>query len=449
MPLLQVYQGDRQINLNPWALEPATNYTITINPGLKDKFGQTLGQLMTVNYSTGDVSPDIWVPTGANIFPIGKDLQLNISAVNLTSYKSAFKSVEPADLVYNDSAYPREGGGSLLPEPSAWKNASVKGQQNQATNITVPLQQQLGKATGMLAYGVQARTNSYQEGNQQRWREPTLYGVVQLTDLGVFAQWFPTSGLVRVNRLSDGAAVENATVQIYESKLDAKSQPQPTPCATGKTDQTGALTLSGERFKQCMDGQRFAEPPKLLVIAQKGKDWAFTRTNEYSGAYEYGIDAGWQGNKPESRGTIFSDRSLYQPGETAQFTGAAYFLQNGVLKQDKRVRYTVTLEGPEGQKKELGTQTTNDFGTFSLAMPIKKTLPLGYYTLKAKSEGVLRFQAIFASQNSSRLTLKSICRYRVRDQESGIRGWISADDYNPWANDRGKNAKQLFIWFSG
>ncbi|MGA7934344.1 MAG: alpha-2-macroglobulin, partial [Kovacikia sp.] len=384
LPLVQVYQGDQQVNLNPWALEPATNYTITIGPDLKDKFGQTLGKPVTVNYTTGDVAPDIWAPTGLNIFPTDKKLQLNISTVNLPTYKSAFKVVQPTDLVYNDSANPREGGGSLLPETSTWQSTPVRPQKNQSTEVTVPLQQQLKETTGMLAYGVQARTNSYQEGNGKKWREPTLYGLVQLTNLGVFAQWLPQSGLVRVSHLSDGSAVENATVQIYQSKLEAKSLPQPSPCATGKTNKTGLLQLNSQSLQGCMGGNRFFAPPQLLVIAQEGKDWAFTRTTEYSGAYEYGIDAGWESNQPESRGTIFSDRKLYQPGETAQLTGAAYYLQNGTLQQDKKATYRLTVEGPDGQKQDLGSQTTNEFGIFSWEWPIDKTLPLGYYSISAK-----------------------------------------------------------------
>lgn len=384
VPLVQAYEGDRLVNLNPWALEPATAYTITIGSGLKDKFGQTLGKPVTVQYETGDVSPDIWAPSGLNIFPTGKDLQLNISTVNLPNYKSAFTVVQPTDLVYYDSAYPKDGGGGLLPNPSGWASQSVQNKSNQSTDITVPLQKELGGSTGMLAYGVQARTNAYQEGNQQKWREPTLYGLVQLTNLGVFAQWFPELGMVRVHHLSDGAAVANATIQVYQSKLESKSEGSAAPCATGKTGKDGTLLLTQPNLQQCMGGNRFAEPPKLLVVAQEGKDWAFTRTTEYSGAYEYGIDAGWQGSKPESRGTIFSDRQLYQPGETVNLTGFAYYLQDGDLKQDKKAKYTLSLEGPNGFKKDLGSKTTNDFGSFSLELPLEANQPLGYHYVKAK-----------------------------------------------------------------
>ena len=387
VPLVRVSEGDRTASLNPWALEPTTKYTIKLGADLKDKYGQTLGKPITVDYTTSDVAADLWAPSGLNIFPTGKNLQLNLSTVNLANYKAAFAIVKPTDLVYNETAFPNENGGGLLPKPSEWKSVPVSGQKNRAIETTVPLQKQLGGATGMLAYGIQARTNQYEEDKQKKWREPTTYGLVQLTNLGVLAQWFPESGMVRVSHLSDGAAVANAAVQIYPSKLEAKEKPAPTACATGKTDQTGTLLLDSQALQSCMGGaKRFAEAPKLLVVAQEGKDWAFTRTLDYSGAYGYGVDAGWQGDKAEARGLIFSDRKLYQPGETAWFTGAAYYLQNGALKQDKNARYTLTLRDSDGQETSLGTQTTNEFGTFSKEWAVAKSQPLGYYAILAKND---------------------------------------------------------------
>ncbi|PZV13974.1 MAG: hypothetical protein DCF22_09675, partial [Leptolyngbya sp.] len=385
VPLVRAYEGDRVVSLNPWALEPATNYTITIGADLKDKFGQTLGKPTTVNYQTSDTAPDLWAPSDLHIFPTATNgttpLQLNISTVNLSEYQSAFAIVQPTDLVYVNSAYPPTNGKGLLPNLSSWKTNKVQSQKNQAVESTVPLQTLLNNSMGMLAYGVQARITAEEKGR----REPTFYGMVQVTNLGVFAQWFPDSGLVRVHRLSDGAPVANATVQIYKSQLEAKERSTPTACATGKTDAAGMLSLNADQFQGCRTSGAEAAPP-LLAIAQVGKDWAFTRTTEYSGAYGYGVDGGWESGKPVSRGTIFSDRQLYQPGETAHFTGAAYYLQSGTLKQDKNVRYAVTVESPDGQKKQLDSQSTNAFGTFSVELPLEKTQPLGTYTIRAKGD---------------------------------------------------------------
>jgi len=396
--LVQIYEGDKVVRLNPWALAPATTYTVTIAPDLKDRFGQTLGKAVTVKYATGNVTGDIWAPNGLNIFPTNKDLQLNISTVNLpeSRYKAAYRVVQPTDLVYTDSAYPKGDGNDLLPDPSKWKTFKASGRKNQSVENAVPLRQQLKAATGMLAYGVQARTTQYEDNGQKKWNEPSFYGLVQSTNIGVFAQWFPESGIVKAHRLADGSPIANATIEIYPSQLEAKSRPTPVACATGKTDAAGTLALNQPALQKCMDGGKtFTKGPALLVIAREGQDWAFTRTNEYSGAYGYDINAEWQSGKPESRGTIFSDRQLYQPGEKAAFTGIAYYLQNGTLQRDSNARYAITAEGPEGQKTDLGSQATNDFGTFSVDWTIPANLSLGYYSIRAIGENGVEISGEF------------------------------------------------------
>ncbi|MEH2242278.1 alpha-2-macroglobulin family protein [Nostoc sp.] len=381
--ILQINDEDKIVGINPYALEPAKTYIITIGANLKDKFGQTLGKPVTVKYDTGDLAGDIWVPSDLNIFPTGKDLQLNISTGNLpeSKYKAAYRAVKPTDLVYFNNS------NDLLPKPSDWQSFKVSAKKNQSVDIAVPLREKISSTTGMLAYGVQARTNKYQENGKELWREPTTYGLVELTNLGVFTQWFAESGLIRVNHLTDGSPVKNSAIEIYQSKLQAKSRPEPVPCATGKTDENGTFRIVREGLQQCYSGnETSSKSPQLLVIARENQDWAFTRTEEYSGVYGYGIDAGWQDGKPESRGVIFSDRQLYQPGEKAWLTGFSDYFQNGTIQQDKNAVYQLTLVNPDGQKTNLGTQTTNEFGTFSLELPIKTTQRLGYHTIQAKGK---------------------------------------------------------------
>ncbi|MBD2603457.1 alpha-2-macroglobulin family protein [Scytonema hofmannii FACHB-248] len=381
--IIQVNEQDKLVSINPYALKPATHYKITIGANLKDKFGQTLGKSVTVNYYTGDLAGDIWVPDGLNIFPAGKNLQLNINTVNLpeSKYKAAYKVVQATDLVYFNS------GNDLLPKSSEWQSFKIATKKNQSVDVSIPLRQKLRTATGMLAYGVQGRTNQYQENNKQLWREFTSYGLVQLTNLGVFSQWFPESSLIRVHHLADGSPVKGATVEIYESKLNAKSRPEPIRCASGKTDVNGNLKLNRSDLQSCYaQSQSLKKSPELLVVARENQDWAFARTDEYSGSYGYGIDAGWQNDKPESRGIIFSDRQLYQPNEKAYFTGFADYLQNGTIQQDKKAVYQLSILNPDGQKTDLGTQTTNEFGTFSVEVPIKSNQKLGYYTIQAKGK---------------------------------------------------------------
>ncbi len=362
-------------------LRPATTYTITIGPGVKDVFGQTLGKQVQTTLSTGDFTPNFWMPDGLNIFPADDDLQLDIASVNLPGkqYSVVYKTVQPQDLVYWDSAYPGNSGTGLLPAQSSWPTVQVNAARNQVTTSVVGLRDKLGATTGMLAYGAVARTNQTENSPTQEY-----YGLIQLTNLGVFAQWFPTQGLVRVQHLSDGSRVAGATVEIYPSKIYASGPPQ-SPCATGTTDATGTFWLDAGAMGRCIQGNVGSYGgPTLLAIAREGQDWAFARTQSFSGS-GYGIDVSWDTGGPQSRGALYSDRALYQPGEKAWFTGAAYYLQNGVLHQDRGARYRVSLEGPNGDKHDLGVHTTDALGMFSLELALKGDQALGYYTISAKS----------------------------------------------------------------
>ncbi|VXD16882.1 conserved exported hypothetical protein [Planktothrix serta PCC 8927] len=386
--VIQAYDNNDRVTLNPWALEPQTNYTITIGADLEDQFNQKLGKPVTLTHKTGDLTPNIFVPSGLNIFPSQQNLELNISTLNLpeSKYRAAYQVVQPTDLVYTDTAYPRTQKKNLLLPPEKWTTFAVSTPKNEIQETSINLREKLGGNTGLLAYGVTAKTTKYQQEGQQKWSEPQFAGLVQLTNLGVFAQWFPESGLVRVHHLDNGSVAEGVNVEIYPSQLDAKSHPKPQACATGTTDNQGTLLLNSQQLQQCMKGKRFAKPPELLVIAKEGKDWAFTRTFSYIGAYEYGIDASWEDQQTLSRGVIFSDRQLYKPGEKVALTGVAYSLENGMLKPNKNENYTVTLDNSKGEKQELGDYQTNEFATFSVELPLAANQPLGNYIIRAKNQ---------------------------------------------------------------
>jgi hypothetical protein len=81
--------GDKHVYIAETPLDPATKYTITIGPGVKDSFGQTFGSSKTVSYTTGFLTPAVWVPPGFFIFPSGDNLQLDLWAINLP--KSRFE----------------------------------------------------------------------------------------------------------------------------------------------------------------------------------------------------------------------------------------------------------------------------------------------------------------------------------------------------------------------
>ena len=382
-------QGSANVQVGGLGLSPNTHYTLAVKPLLRDIYDQPLQDPVTAGFTTGDLAADLWAPTGTTVFPAALNLGVDVASTNLPAgLQAAFHVVKPEELVYTDTADPSDGRSvQLLPPPDSWPALALKQTRGRETITAVPIRQKLGGPTGMLAYGFRARTNQYMgDGNKLVWNQPVYAGLVQLTNLGVFAQWFPHGGIVQVNRLSDGSPVAGAQIAVYESRLDATDHPTPEPCATGSADATGTLQLDGRAFSRCAATATSAtDAPSLFVVARSGGDWVSLRTYSWSGGYDDGLNGGWSAGQPDSRGSLIADRWLYQRGETAYFTAVAYFVTDGTLARGRATAYDISLQSPSGQTKVLGKRSPDAFGAFSLEVPIAKDQELGYYTLHAKA----------------------------------------------------------------
>ncbi len=367
---------DGSVAVNTGLLSPQASYTVTIGPELADTFGQKLGTTQTATFRTGDFTPDVWAPDGTNLFPSSRDVRLNVVAVNAPPVQATFRALQPQDVVLNPdpSSYQQS---PILGDRSAWPAFAVTAPHDVERTIQVPLRAKLGAPAGVLAYGVTAQL--------PRSKEPFVAaGVVQLTDLGVFAQFFPDDGVVRVHRISSGTPLAGARVDVFPSQADAQTKSAAAPCASTATDANGVARFAKAAFAQCAAkdlGNNAA--PAFVTIVRDGADWTYVRTDDGSGAYVGDFYNGWSSATPIARGTIFSDRSLYQPGETAQMTASGWFLVDGVLRRGAAPSYALTLEYPSGEKHDLGRRALDAFGEFSVPVAIPSSAPLGYYTLHA------------------------------------------------------------------
>ncbi len=363
-------------------LSPASDYSVRVDAALTDQFGQQLGSPLNLHFKTSDFAAAFWAPSGFKILPSDLALKLPVAGLNLPdkAYTSAHRVMQPLDFMASTAP---------LPDPMKWTDITrLSADVNQEALGTLPVARWLG-AYGMLTYGVQAKTNPYLEDGRTQWQRPAFEGALQVTNLGVLAQWFPKGGVVRVHRLSDGAAVPGAAISVYQGGGSAAAR----LCASGNTDSTGTLVLDEASARGCLSPVEGAYAPTLFAVARSRGDWAFAANESYG--YGYDIYFGWQSDAPEARGVIFSDRELYQPGERAAFTGMAYYLQGDALMRADNVAFDVSLVGPDGQKIALGQFTTNGYGTFSIALPASPARALGSWTITAKSATGLEISGSF------------------------------------------------------
>ncbi|HET7813901.1 MAG TPA: Ig-like domain-containing protein [Candidatus Baltobacteraceae bacterium] len=363
------------ILVNPYALTPGTSYTFDADAQMQDVFGQSLGSDVRHEYRTEALGPYFWAPAGLNRFVATQRLQLQYSAANLPSntYRARYRVLSPAAMANTDEYSP----GSLLPSP--WPAHRIEGAKlNSVTAIDVPLARALGSSTGVLAYGAMSDAQSSFD----------YTGLVQLTNLGLFVQWFPEGGFVMTQRLDTGAPVAGARVDVYATNVYSSPAIPARLCASGRSGSSGSLTFSAEQLSNCYAGNRpESQAPELFTVVSTATDWAYVRTFDWSGIYEYGSnidDSTWSDGQPIARGTIFSDRQLYQPGERAWLTALCYTLQNGTLHAVRNAAYRIVLRDPDGKETALPSRTTDRFASFSFPLDLSATQKPGYYTINAK-----------------------------------------------------------------
>jgi len=361
------------IAIDPYALDPDTAYAVTLAAGIKDVFGQTLGNARTVTIRTGAFAPGAWAPGAASVIPAGTGVALNFYATNLPQnrYQVAYARLTPqAMLGFADAL-------TWLPAPASWPAQTLNGaRRNVQSVVRVPLQAQLGGAYGTLAYGFRTPLDA-------PTASPSLTGIAQLTNLGIFAQFFPARGSVLVQHLSDGAPASGVRITLYRN-VGPSSDTTPATCATATTNNAGEADFAGVDVERCYAGANANEAPNLGVVASEGSDNATLTIYGSNDVYRFSIVPGWSSGAPLSRGAIFSDRQMYQPGERASLTGVAYYVSGARVVADRNAAYRVTLSDPSNATSSLGTVKTDAYGVFTLPMTFSKQQALGYYTVDAK-----------------------------------------------------------------
>ncbi len=372
--LAQLSDDASSIAIDPYALDPDSTYAVTIAASVKDVFGQTLGRPQTVTVRTGDFAPGAWAPTGSSVVPAGLQVALNFYATNLPGnrYQAAYARMDPRGLFdYPDPL-------KTLPAWRSWDAQTLSGaRRNVQSVVRVPLQGRLGGTFGALAYGFRTALDS-SDGS------PSLTGIAQLTNLGVFGQFFPDRGMVLVQHLSDGAPAAGVRVTLYRNIGGSNGATGPAKCADATTGSSGEADFHGVDLERCYAGSTTSDAPNLGVVATEGSDSATLSILGANDVYRFDVNPGWSNGAPLSRGTVFSDRQMYQPGERGEITGVAYYVSGTRVVADRNAVYRVSLVDPSNNSSSLGTAKTDAYGIFSLPIAFSKRQALGYYAVDAK-----------------------------------------------------------------
>ena len=332
-----------------------TRYKATLDPAIRDTFGQTLGQAVTLEFQTTSAHPNLQGPPQVLIVldPAGaprvqvrsisvQELRVRVLAVDPRRDWRAFREWQGRRWRRDPPALP---GREVLDE-----EREVAGSQDEWTETTIDLTPALKDGLGHAL--VEVTPVDWPE--QRRGRKPTHVSWVQATRLGVDLHMDGDETLALVTKLADGSPLEGAQVELGGSS------------ARSGADGVARLPVRGG---------------DLECLVSLGADVALLPVNHHP--HQPGVQLRW---------FTFDDRHLYRPKEEVRLKG---WIRRVDLNEGgdvmalgealKRVEYQVI--DAHGQKIGAGKAELDPLGGFDLAFTIPDTAHVGQAAVHFAGDG--------------------------------------------------------------
>ncbi len=173
----------------------------------------------------------------------------------------------------------------------------------------------------------------------------------------------------------NGTPLPNTQVQVWQKKYNYKTRKyEYNKREQYTTDKNGHFTMLSKRAND----DRY-----YLLQLKNDNDELFLQNEEYD--YDYD-DFDDYGNNDKTKGNItylFTDRSIYRPGQTVYFKGIVLKKEKNAANSKVLPNYSTTifLQDANKQKVSLEKVTTNEFGSFHGSIKLPEGLMNGNFTL--------------------------------------------------------------------
>jgi len=358
-------------------------YRVTVPADLSDVFGQSLTEDLSVQFSVGPAQAILTTNSGgpiATLDPYASPAFL-IYTVNLKTVSVRAFRVSPEDY----SAYsqwqedyrrgePKNPPGQTVLE----RKLQIIAAADQLVETSIDLSDALEGETGHLILVVEPEevtAAAAPDPFSRRLDQMRISRWVQVTHLGVEAFVDADEMLVWANRLSDGAPVEGASVQLWPTDTQEA------------TDANGTARLP------------LPSIGSQLLIARHNNDVAFLPRYDYFLHWDEDESRGWFRTtpRPEVRYYVFDDRKIYRPGETVSVKGWVRRIEPGpegdlnLFPQGAARRLSFVVNDSSRNQISTGATAVNALGGFHFEFEIPENVNLGYAWIELQpASGTLR-----------------------------------------------------------
>ncbi|MFN8419583.1 MAG: Ig-like domain-containing protein [Anaerolineae bacterium] len=361
----QIYGGQyTQIN---FLSQPATTYTITIDAGVKDIYGNVIDQPFVSTFTTTDAPPE--VALGArdvvNVTSAYRpETVVQAAAINVSQVIMNVTALEFNELL----SLPWSSGYLDLynynpPRVTRTVQFPLNVDRNVRVDMTIPLSGEAGVPVPPGAYyldigapEVVLRTGG--RTNRMLWLVTTANLTVKVA---------PGQVLVWATDLKSGQPLINVEVQLFDEYGRVK-------IGSAQTDTDGIARFNISTQNEILYAA-------YMAAINTGEAFALTSTRWTNELEPYQSNVSLDVPMRE-KVYLYTDQPIYRPGRPVYFRGLARIQDDVTFKQPPYSDLRAIITDPNGQEVYNKVLTLNNFGGFSDHFDLPQDAMLGQYYLR-------------------------------------------------------------------
>lgn len=358
---------------------PAHTFAYRLDPSLRATDGQTLGYPWVGIVENWHERAFTSFGDGHGVWETDGGTQLPFYARNFRDITQWLSPLAVTDLVPRIVELEKHNFTALPPGNGASRRLNVTPDAIQSHGLD--LRTVLGSnGTGLIWAGIQ-------NGEPIPQSKPVVHDerstIVQVTNLGISVKDSPQSTLVFVTRLDNGAPVADARVTVLS--LENKQ------LWRGTTGRDGVVMAPALPLRDPDDWYQLS----FVVTAEKDGDLAYVASNWNEGItpWEFGTGYGLWEATDVLRGSVFSDRGVYKPGEEVHIKAIVRAdTASGIRLLPAGSTLDVRVHDSRNKEVYRGSLTINRFSSAEWTMTVPADATLGTYSIEAMLPGSERPQ---------------------------------------------------------
>ncbi len=345
-------------------LAPRTRYTVTLAPGVRDRYGQVLATPSRWSFTTGDEARFVDGPEGVRFYVAGQPPRVPVRFRNTSGATLEVRALPLRAWMQARSAGEEAEQAWLASQPWDVRSLDGSGVDNHVHIAWMEFGDLLRGGRGVVASRVRGLPS---QGKGPDEEEPPSEGVLVVTDLAATVKRGASGMVVWVTTLSAGAPVRAAEVEVLHGGRTLWR---------GTTDRVGTVEVPAAALAERDEG-------RLVVLVRRGDDATYTDVRDDAlSTWNLPVDAWGPEDHFPRVAHAFADRGVYRPGERAHVAVTVREARPEGLRAPEPTALPWSLVGPDGESVASGEVRTNDHGNAQLDVALPSQAQPGDWAVR-------------------------------------------------------------------